>query len=67
MEYTFSPMTDFAKLEKAIQELYGPAAAPAQVQRYRRLFQGLPGNAKAPPYQYPVKARSKLTPPMALC
>jgi len=41
MEYTFSPVTDFTKLEQAIRTLYGPAAAPAQLQRYRRLFQGL--------------------------
>ena len=41
MEYTFSPMTDSEKLEQAVQTLYGPAAAAAQIQRYQRLFQGL--------------------------
>ncbi len=41
MEYTFSPLTDFAKLEQAVRTLYGPAAAPAQIKRYQTLFQGL--------------------------
>ena len=41
MDYTFFPMTDFEKLEQAVTALYGAAAAPAQMERYRRLFQGL--------------------------
>ena len=41
MEDTFSPLTDFAKLEQAVRTLYGPAAAPAQIKRYQTLFQGL--------------------------
>ena len=41
MNYTFSPVNDFTKLEQAITALYGPAAAPAQIQRYRHLLQGL--------------------------
>ena len=41
MSYTFSPASDFQHLEEAIAELYGPAAAPAQVRRYRRLLDGL--------------------------
>ncbi len=41
MEYTFSPLTDFEKLEAAVAGLYGPAAAPEQTERYRRLLAGL--------------------------
>lgn len=41
MKYDFSPVTDFAKLEEAVAGLYGAAAAPAQIQRFRRVFQGL--------------------------
>lgn len=41
MNCTFSPQTDFSRLEAAVTELYGPAAAPAQICRYRGLLDGL--------------------------
>ena len=40
MEYTFSPLTDFPKLEEAIARLYGDAA-PMQTKRFRGLLRGL--------------------------
>ena len=41
MDCTFSPLTDFTKLEAAVSDFYGPAAAPAQSVRFRRLLDGL--------------------------
>lgn len=41
MDFTFSPLNDFEKLQKALAGLYGPDAASAQSARYRRLLQGL--------------------------
>ncbi|MBD5163041.1 MAG: galactokinase [Oscillibacter sp.] len=41
MDYTFSPVTDFTELEDAVARLYGPAAAPRQLERYRGLLKGL--------------------------
>ena len=41
MDCTFSPLTDFTKLEAAVSDFYGPAAAPAQSVRVRRLLDGL--------------------------
>lgn len=43
MEYTFSPVTDFTKLEEAVAGLYGPLAAPRQLERYRGALKGLEG------------------------
>ena len=40
MDYTFSPVTDFEKLEEALSGLYGAAERPRQAQRYQGLFQG---------------------------
>lgn len=41
MDCTFSPLTDFTKLEAVVSDFYGPAAAPAQSVRFRRLLDGL--------------------------
>ena len=41
MDCTFSPLTDFTKLEAAVSDFYGPAAAPTQSVRFRRLLDGL--------------------------
>ena len=41
MEYTFCPLTDFEKLESAVSALYGPQAAPRQLDRYRGVLRGL--------------------------
>ena len=41
MEYTFSPATDFARLEAAVEGLCGPQAAPRQLDRYRGVLRGL--------------------------
>lgn len=41
MEYTFSPATDFARLEAAVEGLCGPQAAPRQLDRYRSVLRGL--------------------------
>ena len=41
MDYPFSPVKDFAKLEAAIAGLYGEAQAPGQTERYRGLLRGL--------------------------
>ena len=41
MEYVFSPVNDFDRLEEQLRRLYGPAAAPVQLVRYRGLIQGL--------------------------
>lgn len=41
MNCSFSPLTDFPRLETAILRLYGDDAAPAQNQRYRKLLDGL--------------------------
>ena len=41
MDYTFSPLTDFAKLEAAVSDFYGPEAALTQIARYRKLLDGL--------------------------
>ena len=40
MEYTFSPVTDFEKLEEAISSLYGAPERARQAQRYRGLVEG---------------------------
>ena len=40
MAYTFSTAADLGRLEAAIAGLYAPAAVPAQVRRYRGLFEG---------------------------
>ena len=40
MEYTFSPVTDFEKLEEAISSLYGGQECARQVQRYQGLVEG---------------------------
>ena len=40
MDRTFSPASDFQRLEAAIAGLYAPGAVPAQVQRYQGLFEG---------------------------
>ena len=40
MDRTFSPASDFQRLEAAIAGLYAPGAVPAQVQRYHALFEG---------------------------
>ena len=41
MEYVFSPVNDFAKLEAAIAGLYGSTQAPRQTERYRGLLRGM--------------------------
>ena len=41
MDCTFSPVTDFPKLEAAVSDFYGAAAAPAQLVRFRALLDGL--------------------------
>ena len=41
MDCTFSPLTDFTKLEAAVSDFYGPAAAPTQSVRFRRRLDGL--------------------------
>ena len=41
MEYTFSPATDFARLEAAVEGLCGHQAAPRQLDRYRSVLRGL--------------------------
>ncbi len=41
MEYVFSPVNDFDRLEEQLRRLYGPAAAPVQSVRYRGLIQEL--------------------------
>ena len=40
MDRTFSPASDFQRLEAAIAGLYAPGAVPAQVERYHALFEG---------------------------
>ena len=40
MDRTFSPASDFQRLEAAIAGLYAPNAVPAQVERYHALFEG---------------------------
>ena len=40
MEYTFSPVTDFEKLEEAISSLYGAPERARQRHRYRGLVEG---------------------------
>ena len=41
MSYSFSVANDFDKLEAALTELYGAAATPEQVLRYRSLLRRL--------------------------
>ena len=41
MEYVFSPVNDFAKLEAAVAGLYGSTQAPRQTERYRGLLRGM--------------------------